>query len=143
MFLKLPMISTLRTRTHHVNVVCHHRSLSDLTVRVAMTTAQSRSSDSLCTHIRRAGELSSFRCCVNQISSVAQNFWDAQSAWQMFWKCQRLGVCRSFFATLQQAKSRNCSRTSFLKHTQMLRRLHELQPNLASSNHSFAEPSQW
>ena len=75
--------------------------------------------DSPC-HISRADELSSFVVVSIQISSVAR------SAWQMLWKCQRLGVCKSLFAILQQAESLNCSRNFLLKHTQMLRGLHEL-----------------
>ena len=49
----------------------------------------------------------------------------------MFWKCQRLGVCSFPVRDPATSKESPLQPQLFWKHTQMLRRLHELQPNLA------------
>ena len=87
-------------------------------------------------HISRACELSSFRSCVDQISSVGQVFLVAMdTAHSRFsGSTERLATpWGSQFLVRDPAtgKEPQLQPHLLLKHTQMLHQLHELQPNLA------------
>ena len=137
------MISTLRTCTPHVNVVCHHHNLNDHSIHKAMTTAQFTIRLAHYAHQVRSYELPSFRSCVAQTFFSCKSFFgnDGHSPSTVFWKHGALGRCSGNVNALGSAvpSSRSCNgqraptaaAPPFEVHTQMLRRLHELQPNLA------------
>ena len=107
------MISTLRTCTHHVNVVCQHHNLNDHSIHMAMTIAHF-TIVWLIMHISRTHGLLSFRSCVDQISSVAQVFFDndGHSPSTVFWKHGAADRCSGNANALGSAvpSSRSCNK---------------------------------